>query len=49
MIALFVMQIIGTIRIWNMNITVAILYIVGFFFPICTIVGVSIAIHKKQF
>ncbi|MEA4190982.1 hypothetical protein [Mycoplasma sp. 2248] len=46
---LFIIQIIDTVWIWKMNKAVAILYIVIFSFPICTIIGASIAIHEKLF
>ncbi|MEA4333903.1 hypothetical protein [Mycoplasma sp. 1232] len=48
-LAVFIMQIIATIRIKSENTTIMVLYIVGFFFPICTIIAASMAIYKKLY
>ncbi|WP_324673208.1 hypothetical protein U5U50_01350 [Mycoplasma sp. 888] len=48
-LALYIMQIIATVRIHSENKTIMVLYIVGFFVPIFTLIAASMAIHKKLY
>ncbi|MEA4134274.1 MULTISPECIES: hypothetical protein [unclassified Mycoplasma] len=48
-LALFIMQIVAAVRINSENKTIMVLYIVGFFVPICTLIAASMAIYKKLY